>query len=212
MSALKKQLQLHTALADSKIAHYIEVIENSSVKMGLLIDGLLMLSRISRQPLVKQQVSIQELVEEAIALTQASFGEQPVPLFKIGALPIVTGDRTLLQQVFQNLIENAVKFSEKIDQPQIEIGSTVDNVVWVKDNGAGFAMEYADQLFGAFQRLHKQSEFEGTGIGLAVVHRIVQRHGGSIWAESKLYEGSTFYLKIGEPETEELRAGASASQ
>ncbi len=207
VNALKKQLQLSTVWEDPKVSHYIEVIENSSVKMGLLIDGMLMLSRISRQPMVKQQVSIQTLVEETIALTQTSFGQPPNPIFSIGPLPIVTGDRTLLRQVFQNLIENAVKFSEKIDQPQIEIGSSADNIVWVKDNGAGFAMEYADQLFGPFQRLHKQSEFEGTGIGLAIVHRIVQRHGGNIWAESKPHEGSTFFIKFGEPDTGGLESG-----
>ena len=208
VSALKRQLHLHGALEDSKVAHYIEVIENSSVKMGLLIDGLLMLSRISRQPIVRQQISIRQLVEDAITLTQAASDELPVPVFEIGELPIVTGDHTLLQQVFQNLIENAVKFSKKVDQPRINIGRTADNVVWIRDNGAGFPMEYADQLFGAFQRLHEQSEFEGTGIGLAIVHRIVQRHGGSIWAESKPNKGSTFYLKIGEPEGENAIANA----
>jgi light-regulated signal transduction histidine kinase (bacteriophytochrome) len=115
----------------------------------------------------------------------------------IGDLPIVLGDATLLLQVFVNLLDNARKFSRDRRPAQIEIGTLADGTIFVRDNGVGFQMEYADQLFGAFQRLHSQSEFEGTGIGLAIVQRIVHRHGGTIWAESQPNQGTTFFLRIG---------------
>ncbi|HEY9827417.1 MAG TPA: PAS domain-containing protein, partial [Stenomitos sp.] len=197
VNALHQQLEQQGALDNPKVVHYLNVIHNSSQKMGQLIDGLLSLSRLGRRPMNWQQVSIRELVEEAIALTQLEGTETSTPVeFAIGNLPAVMGDATLLQQVFRNLIENATKFSRNSPNPRIEIDSTSDGTIWVKDNGAGFQMEYADKLFGAFQRLHSQSEFEGLGIGLAIVQRIVQRHGGTIWAEAKLNEGATFYVNF----------------
>jgi PAS domain S-box-containing protein len=209
VSALRQQLEQHQVLGDAKVTHYLNVIEKSSQKMGRLIDGLLTLSRMGRRPLVQQQVSLRDLVEEAIMLTQPA--NLPISSslqkntrsntkssvdFAVSDLPVISGDRTLLQQAFQNLIENAVKFSQKAAVPRVEIGSSPDGTIWVRDNGAGFQMEYADKLFGAFQRLHDQSEFEGTGIGLAVVQRIVQRHGGTIWAEAKPGQGATFFLRF----------------
>lgn len=198
VNALRQQLTNHQILEDPKVAHYLEVIENSSAKMAQLIDGLLSLSRIGRRPMDWQPVSLSDLVEAAIALNQTDFGDdRPSVEFVIGELPMLVGDVTLLQQVFQNLIDNAIKFSRNAAAPRVEIGSEPDGTVWVKDNGAGFQMEYADKLFSAFQRLHTQTEFEGTGIGLAVVQRIVQRHGGTVWAKGTPHQGATFYLKLG---------------
>jgi light-regulated signal transduction histidine kinase (bacteriophytochrome) len=161
--------------------------------MGLLIDGLLTLSRIGRRPMERSQVELQPLVQRAIALvlTQPSAVE-----FQVEPLPTVLGDAALLQQVFTNLIENAVKFSRDRHPAQICIGTLPDGTLFVQDNGVGFCMDYADQLFGAFQRLHSQQEFEGTGIGLTIVQRIIHRHGGAIWAESSPSNGATFYFTL----------------
>lgn len=203
VNALRQQLSKHQILEDPKVAHYLEVIEHSSDKMAQLIDGLLSLSRIGRRPMAWQPVPLRDLVETAISFNQPEVGDscaprvQPPVEFVIGELPTLVGDTTLLQQVFQNLIDNAIKFSRNAATPRVEIGSEPDGTVWVKDNGAGFQMEYADKLFSAFQRLHSQAEFEGTGIGLAIVQRIVQRHGGTVWAEGIPQQGATFYLKLG---------------
>lgn len=198
VSALRQHLTNHLALEDPKVTHYLDVVENSSAKMAQLIDGLLSLSRTGRRPMTWHPVPIQELVETAIALNQTEGADhRPSIEFVIGELPTLVGDTTLLQQVFQNLIDNAIKFCRNAAAPRVEIGSEPDGTVWVKDNGAGFQMEYADKLFSAFQRLHTQAEFEGTGIGLAIVQRIVQRHGGTVWAEGTPGKGAVFYLKLG---------------
>ena len=196
VNALKQQLKDHEALSNPKVAHYLQVIENSSQKMGQLIDGLLALSRYGRRPLESRQVSIRELVDEAVEMIRTDPSYNPLVEFAIGDLPTTVGDPTLLQQVFCNLIGNAVKFSRHQPRPYIEIDSFPDRTIRIKDNGVGFQMEYADKLFGAFQRLHNEKEFEGTGIGLAIVQRIVQRHGGSIWAEGYPDQGAIFFIKI----------------
>ena len=197
VSALQQQLQKHhEVLNDSKVAHYLQVIERSSQKMGKLIDGLLTLSRYGRRPLESKQLSIRELVDEAIEIIRTDPNHNPQIEFTIADLPIKYGDRALLQQVFHNLIGNAVKFSRHEPQPCIVIDSLTDGTIRIQDNGVGFQMEYADKLFGAFQRLHSESEFEGTGIGLAIVQRIVLRHGGSVWAEGYPNQGATFFVKI----------------
>ncbi len=196
VNALQQRLKKHEALNDSKVSHYLEVIERSSQKMGHLIDGLLTLSRYGRRSLELQPVSIRELVNEAIEIIRADPHHNRLVEFTIGDLPTVMGDRILLQQVFNNLIANAMKFSRNQLQPCIQIDSLPDHTIRIKDNGVGFQMEYADKLFGAFQRLHNEKEFEGTGIGLAIVQRIIQRHGGSIWAEGYPDLGATFFLKI----------------
>ncbi len=202
VNALKQRLESTEALSDRKIVHYIEVIDDSSQKMSLLIDGLLTLSRVSRTELTQIPIDLSRLVQTAIKLTKlrsvAEAGETPESVeFTIGDLPTVTGDPTLLQQVFSNLISNAVKFTRDRNPATIVIDALPDGTIFVKDNGVGFQMEYADRLFGAFQRLHSQREFEGTGIGLAIVWRIIHRHGGTIWAESLPNQGATFYFKLG---------------
>jgi PAS domain S-box-containing protein len=196
VNALQQRLKSHEALNDAKVAHYLQVIEKSSQKMGRLIDGLLTLSRFGRRPLESKQISIRDLVDEAIEIVRTDPSHNPLAKFAIGDLPTTVGDPTLLQQVFRNLIGNAVKFSRNHPQPYIEIDSLPDQTIRIRDNGVGFQMEYADKLFGAFQRLHSDREFEGTGIGLAIVQRIVQRHGGSIWAEGYPDQGATFFIKL----------------
>jgi PAS domain S-box-containing protein len=198
VNALQQHLQDHQALSDPKVVHYLQVIESSSQKMALLIDGLLTLSRIGRKAMTSELVSLRALVEEAIDLTRSSLGTTNPLEFVIGELPTVQGDTTLLQQVFSNLINNAVKFSRNHPAPRIEIGSLPDGTLFVKDNGVGFQMEYADKVFNAFQRLHSQAAFEGSGIGLAIVQRIIHRHGGAIWVESQPDQGATFYFTLGD--------------
>ena len=203
VNALKQRLQTTEAIRDPKIVHYMEVIDDSSQKMSLLIDGLLALSRVSRTELMQIPIDLSSLVQTAIKLAKPRTDTTSVPTpqeveFEIGDLPAVTGDPTLLQQVFSNLIANAVKFSRASTPPRIIIDALPDGTIFVKDNGVGFPMEYTDRLFGAFQRLHSQREFEGSGIGLAIAWRIIHRHGGTIWAESLPSQGATFYFKIGQ--------------
>jgi PAS domain S-box-containing protein len=201
VSILKQRLETSSVLGDRQIVHYMEVIEDSSQKMSLLIDGLLALSRVGRTELIQIPIDLTELVQTAIKLAQPrtmvdlSQTRKTVE-FKIGDLPSITGDPTLLQQVFSNLVSNAVKFSRGRNPAIIVIDALPDGTIFVKDNGVGFEMEYADQLFAAFGRLHSQREFEGTGIGLAIVWRIIHRHGGTIWAHSIPDRGATFYFKL----------------
>jgi PAS domain S-box-containing protein len=208
--ALSQRLEQSGLLTDAKVAHYLDVINSSSQKMGQLIDGLLTLSRVGRRQLVLQPVNLASLVKTLLtrlANTVPVQGRVSPRIadveFVVGQLPIVPGDPTLLEQVFTNLIDNAIKFSRPSPllprqdyHPRIEINTLPDGTLFVKDNGVGFQMEYADQLFGAFQRLHSQAEFEGTGIGLAIVQRIIHRHGGTIWAESQPGQGATFYFRL----------------
>ncbi|MGB5772628.1 MAG: ATP-binding protein, partial [Crocosphaera sp.] len=195
VNALKQRLAGSDALQDPKVLHYLEVIENSSKKMGHLIDGLLTLSRVGRHELVCCSVNLNSVVKTAISLVSSADNKIE---FQVGKLPTVQGEAALLQQVFVNLLENGIKFSRERNPIKIQIDSLEDGTIFVSDNGVGFDMEYADKLFGAFQRLHSQKDFEGTGIGLSIVQRIIHRHGGRIWAESVPENGATFYFKIGE--------------
>lgn len=196
VNALQQQLKRQELLNDPKITHYLQVIDSSSQKMGNLIDGLLILSRYGRKPLESKPISIRELVDEAIEIVRSDPNHNSLVEFVIGELPNTVGDPTLLQQVFRNLIGNAIKFSRNQPQPRIEIDCLPDQTIRIKDNGVGFQMEYADKLFGVFQRLHNEKDFEGTGIGLAIVQRIIQRHGGSIRAEGYPNQGATFFIKL----------------
>ena len=194
--ALKQQLNNHHAVDDPKIPHYLAVIENSSQNMAELIDGLLTLSRVGRREIAFHSVNLPSLVEAAIELVSST--NQPAdPLeFQIGQLPTVQGDSAMLQQVFVNLLNNAVKFSRGRQPIRIQIGTLADGTFFISDNGVGFEMKYADQIFGAFQRLHSKKTFEGTGIGLSIVQRIIHRHGGRIWVESAVDQGTTFYFTL----------------
>ncbi|MCM1982231.1 PAS domain S-box protein [Lyngbya confervoides] len=209
VNALRQHLQSQSVPPDAKVLHYLQVIENSSKKMSLLIEGLLTLSRLGRKPMVQRSVPLRDLVQEAMALLQSELGDSAAVEFVVGDLPIVQGDTTLLQQVVTNLMDNAVKFSRTQPQPRVEIGALPQGTIFFKDNGVGFQMEYANKLFGSFQRLHDQRDFEGTGIGLAIAQRIILRHGGRIWAESQPNQGATFYFTLGEPEVSRLHQAES---
>lgn len=181
---------------DPKVSHYLDVIESSSRKMGLLIDGLLTLSRVGRRQMQRHPVALNALIDEAIESAQIDNPEGKAIEFCIGDLPTLHGDAVLLQQVLFNIINNAIKFSRNRDAPCIEIGSLPDQTIFVRDNGIGFAMPDAEHIFDAFQRLHGQ-EFAGTGIGLAIVQRIIHRHNGRVWTESQPNRGATFYFQLG---------------
>jgi len=176
----------------------LNTIIESSKKLNTLIDDLLTLSRYSRQALNIQLINMNDLVQKIVKDLQQ--GEQEIKAkFIIQNLPEAKGDVGLLGQVFYNLISNAVKYSGKNESPLIEIGSVPEKsetIYYVKDNGVGFNMKFADKLFNVFQRLHSAEEFEGTGVGLSIVKRIIVKHGGRVWAESKINEGATFYFSL----------------
>jgi light-regulated signal transduction histidine kinase (bacteriophytochrome) len=179
----------------------IDVIINNGSRMGQLIDDLLDFSRVGRKELSSEQINMNDLVSEAAAEVSMQYPGRKVNL-RIAALPVARGDSSLLRQVWINLLSNAFKYSaRKKGDVVVEIGSYQDNgqlVYFVSDNGAGFDMKYVDKLFGVFQRLHKASEFEGTGVGLALVKTIVERHGGRTWAEGKVNEGAKFFFTLPE--------------
>ncbi|OGA24295.1 MAG: hypothetical protein A3I02_06480 [Betaproteobacteria bacterium RIFCSPLOWO2_02_FULL_67_26] len=182
---------------DDEARRLLGVIRDSSRKMGELVDDLLEFSRLGRRSLSIAAIDMKRVVEEALGELQGS-SEEP-PRLVLGALPPGRGDATLLKVVWTNLLGNAIKFSGKCEQPVIEVSgheNGAENVYCVKDNGAGFDMRYYDKLFGVFQRLHSTEEFEGTGVGLAIVQRVVSRHGGRVWAEGKLNEGAAFYFTL----------------
>jgi signal transduction histidine kinase len=177
---------------------YLERIRNSATHMAALVEDLLHLSKIGRQAAQRGDVPMRELAEAARTEALFETAERNIE-WKIGALPVVYGDALLLRQVLANLLGNAVKFTRKQEQAVIEIGHRREgreDVFFVRDNGAGFDPRYADKLFGVFQRLHRQDEFEGTGIGLATVQRIMNKHGGKVWAESQPGQGATFYFSL----------------
>jgi signal transduction histidine kinase len=178
-------------------------ISSNAQRMGQLIDDLLSFSRLGRQDIKKSDINMHSLVQEVIKeVTQLSPYKANIVMAE--TLPSAMADRSLIYQVWMNLLSNAVKYSSKKDNPLVEIGATVkDNttIYFVKDNGAGFNMEYANKLFNVFQRLHSPKEFEGTGIGLATVARIIIKHGGKVWAEAKENEGATFYFILPKEQT-----------
>jgi light-regulated signal transduction histidine kinase (bacteriophytochrome) len=182
-------------------------VSRAALRMGLLIDNLLAFSRVSRAEFVRKKVALSQLIEEVVEESMVDIGDRHVH-WDIDALPDVYGDATLLRVAFGNLVDNAVKYTRRKEVAKIEIktmhANATEAVVCIRDNGAGFDMQYMDKLFGVFQRLHGVEEFEGTGIGLASVARIVQRHGGRVWAESCVGEWAAFYVAI--PVAEERRS------
>lgn len=182
-----------------KSLRYLSTITAATLEMGELIDNLLAFSRISRITLTQSVVSLDIVVRDVIAGLEMSTRGRNIK-WRIAPLPAAAGDSSLLKQVFANLLGNAVKYTRDRDPAEIEIGCAPSeeghHVLFVRDNGAGFDMQYAHKLFGVFQRLHRTDEFEGTGIGLATVRRIVTRHGGRTWAEGKINGGATIYVTL----------------
>ena len=178
---------------------YLSNIADSAKQMGVLIDDLLVFSRMGRADMRISRVDLASLVEETIRSLQPETQHRNI-VWQKGALPVVQADPPMLRQVFVNLLGNAVKYTRPRDPAVIEIGchqNTPDgHIVYVRDNGVGFEMRYADKLFGVFQRLHRAEEFEGTGIGLANIRRIINRHGGQTWAEGEPGVGATFYFTL----------------
>ena len=182
-----------------KAQRYVKNIADASAEMGQLIDDLLAFSRMGRAEMREARVDLNALVQDTIRrLEMTTTGRHIV--WQVAPLPAVVGDPSMLKHVLANLVENAVKYSRQRDPARIEIGGAGEDdgraVLFVRDNGAGFDMQYVHKLFGVFQRLHRPEEFEGTGIGLATVQRIVARHGGRVWAEGALDQGATFYFTL----------------
>jgi len=207
LAGFAELLQTHAASAlDDKSRRYTSMIVQSASRMGNLIDDLLAFSRVGRTDLTTTTVALEHVVGDAWSEVRQRDADGRDVVWRVGALPRVAGDRALLRMVWLNLIANAVKFTRPRAQAHIEVG-TLDTaggecVVFIKDDGVGFDMKYVDKLFGVFQRLHRTEDFEGTGIGLATVQRIVHRHGGRVWAESRENEGATFYVALPKPREE----------
>lgn len=181
----------------------LDRIRQNALRMGQLIEHLLRFSQLIRQPLTKRPVDVAVLVNEVLNELAAHWPQREVEL-KVGVLPSTEGDPVLLRQVFANLLSNAFKFTSRVQHPIIQISGEkqgAHNLYCVRDNGAGFDMQYAQNLFRVFHRLHSNNEFEGTGVGLSLVQRIVQRHGGHIWAEAALGKGAVFYFTLPSVET-----------
>lgn len=191
-------LEDYSGLLDEEGRRVCNVINGETQRMGKLIDDLLSFSRLSRKEIQPAKVDMKALAYSVFGeLTRESDRERID--FKIGKLPASDGDLALLHQVWVNLISNAIKFSSRVERAVIEVGtkrSETELVYFVRDNGAGFDIQYVDKMFGVFQRLHSEDEFEGTGVGLAIVQRIIQRHGGRVWAEGEVGRGATLYFAL----------------
>ncbi len=183
---------------DENERRLLATITKSAQHMGQLIDDLLQFSRLGRQQLSKQPLDLAAMVRQ---IWQELSREEPSRdvEFRMGDLPDCLGDPSLLQQVFVNLLSNARKFTRKKTKPEVEVGileQEPERVYFVRDNGAGFDMAHAGKLFGVFERLHRAGDFEGTGVGLSIVQRIIQRHGGRIWAEGEVEKGAAFFFTL----------------
>jgi signal transduction histidine kinase len=185
----------NAAQLDAEGRRRLAVIRDNSRRMGALIDDLLAFARLNRQTLRPVRLDMEAIIGEV----WSELGAGAPARLKTAPLPAARGDRALFKQVWSNLLGNALKYSGKREAPEIEVSArseTGEVVYCVRDNGAGFDMRYYDKLFGVFQRLHREDEFPGTGVGLAIVHRVVTRHGGRVWAESKVDEGAKFYFSL----------------
>jgi PAS domain S-box-containing protein len=188
----------HSHQLSQEALRLFKIVRDNTSKMGQLIDDLLAFSRISRQEIRKSKIDLTRMITSIIEELKAAEQERSVDV-TMHTLPTVAGDSTMIRQAFMNLLSNAFKFTRREPHPAIEIGATInanDVELYVKDNGAGFDMTYKDKLFSVFQRLHTSDEFEGTGVGLAIVQRVIHRHGGRVWADGEVGKGATFYLSI----------------
>jgi light-regulated signal transduction histidine kinase (bacteriophytochrome) len=183
---------------DEEGIRLLNIVRDNTKKMGQLIDDILLLSRASRQEMKISELDMSSLANRVYLDFQQDTEGRNIA-FKADNIPVAKGDRALLTQVFSNLIGNAIKFTREKENATIEVGSNEDKdykIYYVKDNGAGFDMKYYDKLFGLFQRLHSQEEFEGTGVGLSIVQRIISRHGGRVWGEGEVDNGATIYFSL----------------
>jgi two-component system sensor histidine kinase/response regulator len=181
----------------------VQAIRADCRRMAQLIDDLLEFARLGRQPLKTRPVALNELVSEVLLELRPTYEGRTIE-FSVGELQTAQADLALLKQALVNLLSNAIKFTSKTGRACVEVGSLPDppaggRTYFVKDNGAGFDMRHAEKLFGVFERLHRQEEYEGTGVGLAIVQRIVLRHGGRVWAEAAVDRGATFYFSLPTP-------------
>ncbi len=186
----------YSAQLDDRCKHYLKRIDNSTNRMSTLIEDILALSRAGRTELQLRPVKFNDIINYVIRDFSEEIESKDISL-KIGDVPVVKCDSILMQTVFSNLISNAVKYTHEKERPEIEIGFDEEkDAIFVKDNGIGFDMQYHDKIFQVFQRLHLPEEYEGTGIGLAIVKRIIDRHHGNVWAESEPGKGTTFFVKL----------------
>lgn len=195
-------VQDHGPHLDAEARRYLEKVQDGARKMGRLVDDLLSLSKVGRQELLLQATPLDSLLRQAVEELAPECSGRKVE-WQIGDLFTTDCDPGLMKQVFVNLLSNAVKYTRKKEQAVIQVGQTMRNdrrVIFVRDNGAGFEMQYVGKLFGVFQRLHKTRDFEGTGVGLAIVQRIIRKHGGQIWAEAEIDKGAAFFFTVGSPE------------
>jgi PAS domain S-box-containing protein len=195
---VKQFLDKRVSTLSSEELEYMDIVSKSAEEMGNLIDALLSYSRINRTIIKKQTIRSELLIQQVIKYFENEIKARKIEL-KVENLYEATGDQQLVQEVWNNLVSNAIKYTRKKENAKIEIGSypaANEIVFFIKDNGAGFNMKYADKLFGVFQRLHKTRDFEGIGIGLANIGRIISRHGGRCWAESEVDKGATFYFTL----------------
>jgi two-component system sensor histidine kinase/response regulator len=192
-------LNNHSSQLPPEVQRLLGIINTSALRMGQLIEDLLRFSQLSRQPLFKRPLNTRNLVQEVTATLTSEESQRQVEI-RIGDLPECVGDPALLRQVFLNLLANSFKFTRYKPNPFIEVGceeAEGQKIYFVRDNGAGFDMQSAHRLFGFFQRLHSEKQYEGTGVGLSIVQRIVKRHGGRVWAEAEVDKGATFYFTLG---------------
>ena len=194
----KIMLEEYSDVLDKQGKHYLQRVRAGTQNMGQLIDDILNLSRIGRRPMEKKKIHLESIAKETYKSLEDEWKDRKVK-FTVHQTPTSFADPHLIQIVLMNLLSNALKFIRNIEKAKIEIGSEArdkQTVFFIKDNGVGFDMKYVDKLFTPFQRLHRAEEYEGSGIGLAIVQRIIHRHGGRIWVESKPGIGTTFYFTL----------------
>ena len=183
---------------DAEGERYLHIISQEAQKMGRLIDDLLALARLGRKEMTLAAIDMDELVKAIIEESKAAHPDRNLQI-DLQPLPAAWGDRVMLRQLLWNLLENAIKFTQGRERALIEVSGWSEgqeNIYCVKDNGVGFDMRYVNKLFEVFQRLHTDEAFEGTGVGLAIVKRVIDRHGGRVWAEGKVDEGASFWFAI----------------
>jgi hypothetical protein len=197
---------------DVEARDHLQHIEDAVIRMGLLVDGLLSLATLGRQSLKLRLTALNAIVDQVLLVLQTECEGRRVE-WRIAPLPMLECDPILIGQVLQNLLGNALKYTRGRAIATVEVDSLQEPgkpvVIFVRDNGAGFNMQYAEKLFGVFQRLHTEHEFEGTGVGLATVRRIVEKHGGSVWAEAELDRGATFFFTVGKKEGTQMAKTAT---